>query len=416
MVTRQAATTTVAADNSYAALFLAYVNDGLAEALTTVRAVESRLPEEERVQACHILDFGLRTTTTWLPARDLAVALAPYVERSGDWGNWNQQLQRAIDLAEQIQDMDGKLRLMVFVARLAQRQGRLTETIYYYRRVIRLARRSGNRFEEARACSNLGYLFTETGRFPRAEILCQHALVIFTDIQSNHGMAHTHNHLGLLYTRQRRYVPAEEHLKAACMIWQQMGDSHSLFHGNVNLGLLYSQREQPDEALNHFDLALQSAELSGEAIGIARVWNNIGLVHLNLRNFRLAEQYIRKAQSLFSQISDYGELAKTHHNLGLTYQHLEKWQDALAHLEMALSIFQAAQNTIDAMKVLVALVGQGINPAYANASERHLKTLMTLVAQQKSNEFLSMLQDFVTAYGNSFPEINIRKLLPLATI
>ena len=408
--------TTSASDNNYATLFFAYINRSLAEALATVRAVTAKLPDEERVQACHVFDYGLRMADAWPQARDLTVALAPYVERSGQWENWHQQLQRAIDLAEQIQDIDGKLGLMVFVARLAQRQGRVAETIYYYRRVIRLARQTGNRFEEARACSNLGYLFTETGRFLLADVLCQHALAVFTDLQSNHGLAHTHNHLGLLYTRQKRYVPAEHHLKVACMIWQQMGDTHSLFHGNVNLGILCNQTEQPNEALKHFDSALQSAELSGEAIGIGKIWNNIGLVHLNLRNFSLAEQYFWKAQSLFSQISDYGELAKTHYNLGLTYQHLKKWQDALTHLEMALSIFQDAQNTIEAMKVLVALVGQGINPAHDITSERHLKTLVTLVAQQKKNELLSMFQDFLTEYGNSFPDINIRKLLPLAAM
>ena len=410
------ATTSARMDNNYATLFFAYINRSLAEALATVRAVTAKLPDEERVQACHVLDYGLRMADAWPQARDLTVALAPYVERSGQWENWHQQLQRAIDLAEQIQDIDGKLGLMVFVARLAQRQGRVAETIYYYRRVIRLARQTGNRFEEARACSNLGYLFTETGRFLLADVLCQHALAVFTDLQSNHGLAHTHNHLGLLYTRQKRYVPAEHHLKVACMIWQQMGDTHSLFHGNVNLGILCNQTEQPNEALKHFDSALQSAELSGEAIGIGKIWNNIGLVHLNLRNFSLAEQYFWKAQSLFSQISDYGELAKTHYNLGLTYQHLKKWQDALTHLEMALSIFQDAQNTIEAMKVLVALVGQGINPAHDITSERHLKTLVTLVAQQKKNELLSMFQDFLTEYGNSFPDINIRKLLPLAAM
>ena len=202
------ATTSARMDNNYATLFFAYINRSLAEALATVRAVTAKLPDEERVQACHVLDYGLRMADAWPHARDLTVALAPYVERSGQWENWHQQLQRAIDLAEQIQDIDGKLGLMVFVARLAQRQGRVAETIYYYRRVIRLARQTGNRFEEARACSNLGYLFTETGRFLLADVLCQHALAVFTDLQSNHGLAHTHNHLGLLYTRQKRYVPA----------------------------------------------------------------------------------------------------------------------------------------------------------------------------------------------------------------
>ena len=388
-----------------------YINRSLAESLATVRAVETKLPDEERVQACHVLDFGLRTKTTWLQARDLVIGLAPYVERSGEWENWNQQLQRAIDLAEQLEDMDGKLGLMVLVARLAQRQGRLAETIYYYRRVIRLARRTGNRFQEARACSNLGYLFCETRRFVRSEVLCQHALTIFTKLQNDHGLAHTHNHLGLLYTRQKHYTSAEHHLHLACTLWKRMGDNHSLFYGNMNLGILFLEIDHSNESLQYLDSALQIAEKSGEVVSIARVWNNIGSVYLKLHHFKLAEQYFVKAQSLFLQVGDNSELAKTHYNLGLTYQHLEQSQDAINHLETALSLFQASQNSIDAMKTLVALVGLSLHPIYSFIAERHRKALTTLVAQQKVSEFQSAFQDIVAQYCSSFPDTNISKLL-----
>lgn len=401
--------------NGYAALFFAYINRSLAESLATVRAVTTKLPDEERVQACHVLDYGLRMGETWPHARELTVAVAPYVERSGQWETWRQQLQRAIELAEQQQDVASKLLLMSLLARLTQRQGRLPETVYYYRRVIRLARRAGNRFEEARACSNLGYLFIDVGRFLRSEVLCQHALAIFEQLQSNHGLAHTHNHLGLLYTRQKRHVSAEQHLSRACELWQQMQDTHSLFYGNLNLGLLYWEMDRPAESLHYLDSALLMAEKSGEAIGIARIWNNIGLVYLKLHNFNLAEQYFGKAYSLFSQIADNDELAKTHHNLGITYQHLEKWQEALYHLEMALRIFQASQNTLATLKVLVALVAQEADRAYAIASKRHMKTLTALIAQHNTSDFQFVFQDFVTQYCSSFPRTNSRKLLQLVT-
>ena len=414
MGTRQAAATTVAADNSYAALFLDYINRSLAESLATVRAVTTKLPDEERVQACHVLDFGLRMADTWPHARALTVAVAPYVERSGQWENWHQQLQRALDLAEQIQDVDGKLGLMVFVARLAQRQGRVAETIYYYRRVIRLARQTGNRFEEARACSNLGYLFTETGRLLRADVLCQHALAIFADLQSRHGLAHTHNHLGLLYTRQRRYTSAEAHLKVACDLWQDLQDHHSLLYGNLNLGLLWIETDRLDDALQSFDLALRIAENSGETVEIAKVWNNLGRVYLNLRDFSLAESYFVKAQRLFSQLSNPTELAKAYYNLGLTYQHLEKGQEAIHHLEQALYLFQALQDSVMKMKALIALLAHDTSILDPGRHKEYITALQRLVAQQQSDEFQHLLQDAVAQYGSSFPDKNPEKLLPWA--
>lgn len=416
MGTRQAAATTVAADNSYAALFLDYINRSLAESLATVRAVETKLPDEERVQACHVLDFGLRMADTWPHARELTVAVAPYVERSGQWENWNQQLQRAIAVAEEQQDVTSKLQLMLLLARIAQRQGRLAETIYYYRRVIRLARRSGNRFEEARACSNLGYAFIDAGHFLRSEILCQHALTIFTQLQREHGLAATHNHLGLLHVRQKRYTSAEQHLKQACEVWQRLQDDHSLLYVYLNLGTVYVDLERFDEALQHLNLALQSAEKSGETIETARVWNNLGLLYLRLRNFHLAENYLQKACRHFAQIAHDIELAKIYHNLGLTYQQLDKWKDAHDHLEMALLLFQATQNVSEEMKVLVALIGQKGTPIYESALEKHVTALSKLITQRSDDEFHSSFQDYVQQYCNSFPNNNVRKLLQFVTI
>lgn len=402
-------------ENNYATLFFDYINRSLAESLATVRAVTAKLPDEERVPACHVLDFGLRMADAWPQARDLTVAVAPYVERSGQWENWNQQLQRAITVAEQQQDVASKLQLMLLLARIAQRQGRLAETIYYYRRVIRLARQSGHRFEEARACSNLGFLFTETGRFLRAEVLCHHALVIFTDLQSNHGLAHTHNHLGLLYTKQQQYRLAEQHLNQACELWQYMQDNHSLFHGNVNLGLLCIEMDRLDEALKYLNLALQMAEISGEAVGIARIWNIMGRAYWQYREFNLAEGYFWKAQKLFFQISDYVELAKVHHNLGLTYQQVERWQDALYHLELALGLNQTTQYQIGIMQTLVALVAQQADAKRASTPEKYIRMLTDLIAQQHESKFQRAFDDYVTQYCRSFPKSNPEKLLQLVS-
>lgn len=403
-------------ENNYATLFFGYINRSLAESLATVRAVTAKLPDEERVQACHVLDFGLRMADAWPQARDLTVAVAPYVERSGQWENWNQQLQHAITVAEQQQDVASKLQLMSLLARIAQRQGRLAETIYYYRRVIHLARRSGHRFEEARACSNLGYLFTETGRFLRAEVLCQHALSSFTDLQSSHGLAHTHNHLGVLCTRQARYSLAEQHLKSACDLWQGLHDHYNLFHGHVNLGLLYIEITRPNEALSYLHSALQIAENSGETINIARAWNNIGRVYLDLRNFDLAERYFRQAHNLFSQIPDNSELAKIYHNLGVTYQHLKKWQEALNHLTLALSLSQALHSTHGEMKALVALVAQGERLTCSSTRKAHLNALNSLIAQNRNSEFQSAFHDYVIQYCSSIPDSNYGMLLQLVAV
>ncbi|MEZ4869542.1 MAG: hypothetical protein R3C14_49920 [Caldilineaceae bacterium] len=93
--------------------------------------------------------------------------------------------------AQRTKDVGGETTLSALLAKLCQRQSRPQETVLYYRRVIRLAVQSDNRYEEARACSNLGYRFIDQGHWWRSEVLSCHALAIFEELASQHGRAHT---------------------------------------------------------------------------------------------------------------------------------------------------------------------------------------------------------------------------------
>ena len=86
---------------------------------------------------------------------------------------------KAIAAARQMGDVDGEITLTAFLARLSQRQSRGPDVVRLYARVIRLAKRTGNRYEEARACSNLGYYYIDGGHWWRSEVLSCHALATF---------------------------------------------------------------------------------------------------------------------------------------------------------------------------------------------------------------------------------------------
>ena len=325
------------ADNSYAALFLDYINQSLAESLTSVRAVESRLPEEERVQACHILDFGLRSAESWASAKTLTIDLATYMERSGQWESWQQLLERAIAAAQRLGDTDHEITLTALLARLYQRRGDAPAMVRAYRRVIRLARRHNNRFELARACSNLGYYFIERGDLWRAEQLSYYALTIFTELQSNHGRAHTHNHLGILLTHQYEWAKAEEHLLAACTIWQKSQDQYGLMRGHGNLGFLYNETAHYAEGIYHSTLALELAESLGEESLIGGFAGNLSFSQLKLGNIAAAQVLADRAEAIFTQFADQRGLAHIAHTRGLIALHKKNYTEAQAHINYALN-------------------------------------------------------------------------------
>jgi tetratricopeptide (TPR) repeat protein len=131
--------------------------------------------DAERNQIIKAIAFALELQEAWPSVYELMLSFSPYMERRGSLEGWNQYLGRAINVAQQVQDISRVITLSLLLGRLLQRQNCLEEAISEYRRVIRLARRADYDFEEARACTNLGYLYIERGRWWRAEVLCCHA-------------------------------------------------------------------------------------------------------------------------------------------------------------------------------------------------------------------------------------------------
>jgi hypothetical protein len=186
-----------------------------------------------------------------------------------------------------------------------------------YRWVIRLARRENNRYELARACSNLGYYYIETKHLCRAELLSHYALSIFNDLQSSHGRAHTHNHLGVLFTRQCRWADAKEHLISACTIWQSIQDQFGLMRGHGNLGYLSNEIGNYSGAIHHSTIALELADKSGEEALIGRFAANISFGNLKTGNLQQAKKFASLAERIFNKYSDRLGLAQISHTNGL---------------------------------------------------------------------------------------------------
>ena len=242
-----------------------------------IRELKVAILDGERETILTVIGLGLEFPPAWLLVKQLIVALTPYMERRGHWDGWHGVLQKAIAAAQRAGDVGSEITLTALLARLSQRMSRPADVVTYYCRTMRLARQTGNRFEEARACSNLGFHYIARGRWWRAEVLNCKALVLFDELASRHGQAHTHNHLGLLYTRQRRWSEAETHLKSACTLWEKIGDQHSIIYGYENLSVLYIDMGQPTEALPWLEKAYHQVNLTGEKAVLGGILSNMGM-------------------------------------------------------------------------------------------------------------------------------------------
>ncbi|MEM7129816.1 MAG: BTAD domain-containing putative transcriptional regulator [Chloroflexota bacterium] len=309
-----------------------------------VQEVDVAILDHEYDSVVKAISLGIELDEGWDIVKPLIIAFTPFMERRGHWHTWHSILERAIEAAHRVADPSGEITLTALLARLCQRESRYEDVVYYYRRVIRMARRTGNRFEEARACSNLGYAYIDGGHWWRSEVLSCHALQIFEELGSDHGRAHTHNHLGLLFTRRERLGDAEANLRTACTIWEENGDSHSLIYGRMNLGLLFLSMEKPQPALEWLDDAGKLAEQNGERSAQASIWNNIAFAHRLGDDWKNANVYAKKAEDYFRYQSDYFSLAHVWNNLGLIAHGMQNHDTAVEYLQKSLELHKNLNN------------------------------------------------------------------------
>jgi tetratricopeptide (TPR) repeat protein len=301
-----------------------------------VQQLEVTYLDREREGILKAITLGLEFGPAWPLVRSLIISFTPYMERRGHWEVWQRVLVSAVAVAQQQDDPATETTLTVLLARLSQRMGRAGAVIDYYRRTIRLARRTGNPYEEARACSNLGYFYIDRGHWWRSAVLSRHALAIFEMLENAHGLAHTHNHLAVLHIRQRQWTQAETHLLKACTIWEEQQDSHSLIYGYLNLGLLHIERGVPAQAIPTLENAVQLVERLGERSLLGSILNNLSVAHRLTGHYTDAMQLARQAEAIYRQFALELELAQAQHNLGLIHQ-------ALGETVTARELLQAAK-------------------------------------------------------------------------
>ena len=356
---------------------LKYWQDWLETKIANVAVVD-----RERDKIVKSISFALDLDAAWPVARELIITFSPYMERRGYWDTWNWVLSRSIKAAHRLGDAEGAATLSALFARLLRRQSRFRESIAYYRRAIRMSRQMGDHFNEARACTNLGYYYIDQGYWHRAEVLCCHALTLFEQLDNNHGRAHTENHLGFLYTQQCLWDKAQRHLEQACAIWESMADKYGLMYGYMNLGKLYYDLERANDALAYEEQALVLAELTGDEDSKGIICMNIGIIHTKLTgNVATAETYLLQAETIFRHNSDARWLAQAQEYLGVLYTARQNWPEALSRLKTALAAWRSLCFKYNEIRTVIHLAEYALLKQNRSQAKAWLRQAASLLDQ-----------------------------------
>lgn len=370
----------------------------------SVKSLDFHTLDQERTGLVRTITFALEFDEAWTMVRELIIALSPYMERRGYWDTWRWVLNQAIEVASRLDDLAHTVILTLLLARLLQRQSALKPAITCYRQTMRLARRIGDEYTWARACSNLGFIYAELGYWWRAEIVCCHALAVFKRLNSHHGQAHTENHLGVLYIWQQHWDLARQHLEQACEIWQTMGDDYGLILGFLNLGSLYDDIESPDQALFYLEKALHLAKQTGDEAQLGTIYMNMSIAYKLKGRLDIAERFLWQAEAIYKRFANLVGLAQIQENLGLMFLSQSNGSTAKKYLQAALQAWENLGNEYGIIRTRTHMIEYELAKGNRRQAQQQLTQIEEMINLSNQKQMAPFCQSLLAKCRRSLAE------------
>lgn len=182
-----------------------------------------------------------------------------------------------------------------------------------------------------------------------------HALSAARRSADRYGQARVHRDLGLACTRLGRLDEAVDHFMSAVSLFDALGDNVGVARAQVHLSWVFESRGQFRDALDHAERALDLFAHAAHPVGQATALDTAANHHLLLGDYRQALARSKAALELFQDMSDpYGE-ASAWDNMGSAYRHLGEHARALVCFDRALRLCQDAADRYGASVILTHL-------------------------------------------------------------
>lgn len=256
--------------------------------------------------------------------------------------------------------------------------------VEYGKQTIELARKTGDKQNEALANKRIGYAFYRMGEFDSSLIYYEKAIQLYTNNKDFLSAAVVTNFAGDAYTRQgwydkaiRYFIKAEQncdtlvhndslqtsvkrlyailytnmgllyfdldsldkpvhYFEKALQYAGKIGDSTRMVAAYSNLGMTYKAKQQYDIALKMYITALKTARKIGNRDYQSAILNNIANIHSIQMHYDSAMRYYKLAQLILKENDDKYGLSLLSRNIASTYLNLKKVDTALHHIQNAL--------------------------------------------------------------------------------
>ena len=342
-------------DVNYPTIFRLYVTRGLRATLDAFDADAEQLDAAQRERGLHLLSYGLRLDETWDDTRDLALALAPHLERQGYRAAWMDVLAQALANAERQGDGAAAAQLHLRLGRLQILTGAYDEADAHLALARRLAKTVGDQQTEAEALERLGFGAFERTDLATAQRYAEAALAL-ADPESHVAVTVRHM-LAWVVLRRGDGATAIAHLHQVVAASRAPGRQHSLAAALRDLGAAYLYSQEYTLAVSTLaeavDLFVALGSLFGEAV--ARM--NLGIAYWYRGEYARALAAFDPCELMFEQLGARIYLARLYNNRGLVAREMGEVARARELFERSIAVARAEQDCYETANALDSLAG-----------------------------------------------------------
>jgi serine/threonine protein kinase/tetratricopeptide (TPR) repeat protein len=239
------------------------------------------------------------------------------------------------------------------------------QAMSHYRHAITLAAKTEVEPDIlAHACEGLGDIHMWLGEYQAAMDSFNDGLIWAGPKLSAFRRTVLNRKKGYVFEKWGKFDRAELCFEAALLNIVEIGNSEEAAHIYAGLALIDYRRERLDDAVALSTLSLTMAEWLKYKLAIAKAFNTLGMIAFKQGNLDQAMTYYLSSLAAWKEVDDDDGLSSIHNNLGVLYEAQGNSQQALIYYQRSIELSEKIGNrhgiarTSDNLAQLNRLLGQ----------------------------------------------------------
>lgn len=240
-----------------------------------------------------------------------------------------QQFELGLEIAETLNDYDGKSSLLNNLAQTYYMQGKYPQSLSYCLRGIELNEEKGNKQGVASSTGNAGILFKEMGEYEKAISYFKKALALNKELNNQRSIAVNLGNIGVGYGHLNQPEKSIEYYQQAIDIHKELNETSGLQYNYGNIGIEYTKLKKYDKALEYFNKSLEILKDDPDDYVATFIYNSVASTYLQMKDYTQAKFYLDQAQVLAEGMNSMNQMKDNYEAQAELYEALHQPEKAL---------------------------------------------------------------------------------------